>query len=464
MPEQIRQTIESLTSGELSSNGTVFFPALVSHLAGITGADMVFVSEFVKCKQGETVTIALYSDGGIRENQTFSLNNTPCEEVYKKGYAFYPSGVKKLFPKGSLLADLSIEAYAGIALFDYNRRPIGQIACLSRSPLKNASLTRSLLELLSIKASYELERNLMEDTLRGSESRLYALLNSLPDIMYVISEDGRLLECHGQDKSGLFPPSKELKGKHITKALKPAIYESVGQTVQSALKSGNTLISEFDFPLRDSRNFFEFRCTKCGPGEVLLIIRDITTQKEFEATLTHLFEEVSRAKVEWEATFNSVSEFIVLTDSRYRIIRCNRSFGEFMEKQPAELVNEDFSVLLQINPPDREKHLSLLANGKPVSHAWLDPEGRWLYISQRPLFDPLGATQNIVITVSNITDVMEIQQELIRSDKELKDRIDELERFYNMVIGREIKMRELKKRNIQLERELELLKSRPLDS
>lgn len=303
--------------------------------------------------------------------------------------------------------------------------------------------------------------NLTEGT---DNSRLQALLSSLPDTMCVISSAGTVIECHGNDHRGVFDPSAMKEGVHVTDAFHPEIARHIMESVESALRLTQTYISEVEIPANNIKNFFELRSRKYGPGEALLIIRDITTQKEFEATLTHLFEEVSRSKMQWETTFNSVSEFIIIADSLYRVIRCNKSFGEFIGREPSELAGENLNDLLQISPSDRDKNLAMLSEGKPVTSAWVDSRGRWLYMTQKPLFDPQFAKNNLVITVSDITDILTVQQELLRQDKELKERVEELERFYNMVIGREIKMRELKKRNLLLEREIENLKTPSLDT
>ena len=304
----------------------------------------------------------------------------------------------------------------------------------------------------------------VNDETRDSETRLRALLGALPDVMCVISEDGVILECHGQDQSGMSITKGNQTCIRVVEGFPPDIAEHAMEAVSEAMRTQGSYISEVEANIASGRSsFFEFRCSKCGPGEALLIIRDITKQKEFERTLTQLFEDVSHAKTEWETTFNSVSEFIILTDGRYRIIRCNQSFGAFMEKPPAALVGKDLAEMLQIAPRDRSKHLIQLAEGRPVSHSWLDSRKRWLYMSEYPIQDPRGALEKIVVTVSDVTDLMTVQKELMRSDKELKERVEELERFYNMVIGRELKMRELKKRNAELEHEIEMLKTGPLD-
>ncbi len=298
----------------------------------------------------------------------------------------------------------------------------------------------------------------------GSEARMRALLDALPDVMCVISEGGAILECHGQDQSGMFLSTARTDCARLDDGFPPEIAGLAMEAVREAMRSHNAYVSEVEVAAETGNvKFFEFRCSRCSPGEVLLIIRDITKQKEFERTLTQLFEEVSHAKAEWEITFNSVSEFIILTDDRYRILRCNQSFGAFMEKQPVALVGKDLAELLQIAPKDRAKHLVQLSEGRPVSHSWLDARNRWLYMSEYPIQDPQGALEKIVVTVSDVTDLMTVQKELMRSDKELKERVEELERFYNMVIGRELKMRELKKRNAELEHEIEMLKTGPLD-
>ncbi len=81
--------------------------------------------------------------------------------------------------------------------------------------------------------------------------------------------------------------------------------------------------------------------------------------------------------------------------------------------------------------------------------------GHWLYVSHLPVLDEKGEYLYTIITATDITELKNTQQTLMESKKELKERVDELENFYEMAMNRELKMIELKKEVSKLKTEIE---------
>ncbi|MEK6580944.1 MAG: PAS domain S-box protein, partial [Nitrospirota bacterium] len=75
----------------------------------------------------------------------------------------------------------------------------------------------------------------------------------------------------------------------------------------------------------------------------------------------------------------------------------------------------------------------------------------WVSMKTAPIFDSEGKITGGICIVEDIT-------ERKKMDEELKSKIEELEKFYGMAVGRELKMKELKEELARLKTELEKYK------
>lgn len=132
----------------------------------------------------------------------------------------------------------------------------------------------------------------------------------------------------------------------------------------------------------------------------------------------------------------------MLVDKELNIIRCNKSFADFAKKSADEILGSKCHGYLLcgqtwLNIKDRYQ-------AKERAEIKTD-DGSWLYVSYLPVFDEKGEFLYTIITATDITELKNIQQTLSESRAELKQRVEDLENFYDMAINRELKMKELKK-------------------
>lgn len=135
-------------------------------------------------------TLAVFYDGKFEDNVSYSLKDTPCGALVGKCICTFPENVKSLFPNDEFLQDMLAESYVGTTLFNRVGHPIGLIATISRKPLKNPRISEMLLEIVSARASGELERRLLEEELlkatKVSEEANLAKSNFLANISHEI--------------------------------------------------------------------------------------------------------------------------------------------------------------------------------------------------------------------------------------------------------------------------------------
>ncbi len=101
--------------------------------------------------------LGLLDHGMFSSNITYSLANTPCEEVIKNGRLVHNRDFSNYFPDcgHELLKDAS--SYIGIRLTDKNENVIGMIAIASNTTIEDTNLAENILTIATSRAIIELE-------------------------------------------------------------------------------------------------------------------------------------------------------------------------------------------------------------------------------------------------------------------------------------------------------------------
>lgn len=137
-------------------------------------------------------TLAIWCDDKFEDNTTYALKDTPCGDVVGQKVCCFPASVCQYFPRDQVLQDLCAESYIGVTLFSHTGHPIGLIAVIGREPLANRPLAESILKLVAIRASGELERLFAEEKLQLSSS----VFSHAREGILITEADGTILEVN----------------------------------------------------------------------------------------------------------------------------------------------------------------------------------------------------------------------------------------------------------------------------
>lgn len=173
---------------------------------------------------------------------------------------------------------------------------------------------------------------------------------------------------------------------------------------------------------------------------------DITNRKKAEEERNQLLAAITKAKKEWEMTFDSAIELMMLIDKTLTIIRCNKSFANFAGIRVQELIGHKCYEFFPCDADQIKYCKNRIETGDMME--WTEVKlktGQWFYVSHCPIFDEKGNFIHSVIIATDFTAQKNAQQRLVESEEELKKKVEELEKFYDMAVGRELKMKELKK-------------------
>ena len=164
-----------------------FFQQITTHLAVNINVDYAFVGELLP--DGKCVNVlGGYAMGQTMPSFSYSLSDTPCENVIGKKTCFYPKDVQHLFPDDILLQQMNIEGYIGTPLFDTTGKAIGIIVLLSTKPLEQIELLTTLLNIFSGRCGVEIERMRFEKAYLESELKYRTLVESVNDGIFILRD------------------------------------------------------------------------------------------------------------------------------------------------------------------------------------------------------------------------------------------------------------------------------------
>lgn len=182
---------------------------------------------------------------------------------------------------------------------------------------------------------------------------------------------------------------------------------------------------------------------------------DITELKYAEEQLRDLFKIIEKGKQEWEMTFDSVKEFIVLINRDFKIIRSNTGYAEFLGIPVQKLIGRRLFDFAPFYPSQIGYYKGSMEKGELITKSEIKTEtGEWFYINQRPFKNEKDEIIHSVIVMTEITELKIIQKNLIESEANLKKRVIDLEDFYDISVHRELKMKEQKEEIERLKEEL----------
>ncbi|HYV10462.1 MAG TPA: sigma 54-interacting transcriptional regulator [Pyrinomonadaceae bacterium] len=168
---------------------------------------------------------------------------------------------------------------------------LGASSCLAKRP---GYLYQLSWELEQACARADLERR--EAALNASEERNRAILNAIPDLMFLLDREGTYLDYHAPDDNLLFAAPKEFLGKKQSDVLPPGLAAKFAYSFAKVLQTEQPVLMEYSLQLAEGLRTFEASMVRCNGDRILAIVRDISRRKEAEESLKKALAEVQRLK------------------------------------------------------------------------------------------------------------------------------------------------------------------------
>ncbi|HKU74025.1 MAG TPA: sigma 54-interacting transcriptional regulator [Pyrinomonadaceae bacterium] len=149
-------------------------------------------------------------------------------------------------------------------------------------------------ELEQAHARADLQRR--EAALHASEERNRAILNAIPDLMFLLDREGTYLDYHARNEEMLLKPPSEFLGKKQSDMLPPELAAAFLQRFDDVFKTDQPVLMEYKLEMPNGMRTVEASMVKCDGDKILVVVRDITERREAEESLKQALAEVERLK------------------------------------------------------------------------------------------------------------------------------------------------------------------------
>jgi signal transduction histidine kinase len=115
-----------------------------------------------------------------------------------------------------------------------------------------------------------------EEKLRDSEERSRAVVEALPDLLFVLDAQGLVLECRAPAATDLYQDAQRFVGRLLTESFPPEVAQNVQARVTQVLATGGVAVMEQELDIRGRHRVFDARIVAMGNGRFLAIVRDVS--------------------------------------------------------------------------------------------------------------------------------------------------------------------------------------------
>jgi PAS domain S-box-containing protein len=301
----ILSTVENVTERKAAE---ISFQAMVRTMAVTTGinslqkitenvstwlgAECVMVGEIQPDRETVKV-VSMLLDGREISDFSYKLKGTPCEDVEKMGFCFYPDNVIQLFPESRDLVELNIRGYIGTSLQNSAGQVIGILCALFRNPVKVTPSQQEIMSIIAVKAAAELESTRMMAALRDSEERFRMLLQQVPTVaVQGYRMDGTTHYWNKASENIYGYTAEEANGRNLVELIiPPEMREDVRGAMKYMAESGQPIpASELSLMRKNGSRVEVFsshaivKTAQCE-RELFCIDIDLTERKQVEKAL-----------------------------------------------------------------------------------------------------------------------------------------------------------------------------------
>lgn len=192
----------------------------------------------------------------------------------------------------------------------------------------------------------------------------------------------------------------KVAGKRVTEVI-PGIERSrfdwIGEFGKIAQKGGTLKSEQYSEQLKKWYSVYAYRPMD---DHFIALYEDITERKLFEEDLSH-------AKEQWELTFDTIPDPIIVTDNHYNIVRINKAMADRYGTERESLVGKKcYSVIHGTKSPPRYCSHTHAAqkNREIIAEIYQKKWGSYFTVSSTPITDHLGGIKGYVEVFHDITE------------------------------------------------------------
>ncbi|HAD82436.1 MAG: hypothetical protein A2509_08650 [Candidatus Edwardsbacteria bacterium RIFOXYD12_FULL_50_11] len=126
------------------------------------------------------------------------------------------------------------------------------------------------------------DRKTAEDGLNKAHQELKAIFEALPDMFFLLDNEGTILDYNTSRLSDLLVPPERFLGKKIREILPEPAAGIVGQALREVREKGLLTVTEYSLTKDGEQDFYEARLLPLPVSQIIAIVRKVTDRKRAE--------------------------------------------------------------------------------------------------------------------------------------------------------------------------------------
>ncbi len=261
-----------------------------------------------------------------------------------------------------------------------------------------------------------------ERALRRSEERLSAFANALPDLAFILDEDGRLIQLLN-DPQLVMLPDQQL-GRLVQEVFPPLAAAQIVQAIQQTVTTGHMQQVEYQLELAQGSRWYDGRTSLMGMAAdgkrlIVFIARDITDRKKAEFRLR-------RERNLLRTLIDNVPDYIFVKDRSDRFVASNLAHAAVAQRAPADLIGLEAHEVFAPNfvASFHADDAAVMASGTAIiseERLMHDQAGaRWTLTTKVPFRNDEGEVIGLVGIARDITARKQAVEALRASEEHLR--------------------------------------------
>ncbi len=207
--------------------------------------------------------------------------------------------------------------------------------------------------LASIKMAFKLfnahlELELKKRELQRIEERNEAIINAIPDLLFILDRQGVFIDCRTRYPRELFAPFESFIGKGVSEVMPEEIARLSQEKIRMALDTSQTQVYHYSLAIQNTIRQYESRMVPYSQNEVLAIVRDITESIRAERDLRE-------NEKKYRDLFNNLRDAVGVVDLQGHYIDANPVYLEILGYRLEELKQLDYQHLTPLKWENEEK-------------------------------------------------------------------------------------------------------------
>ncbi len=170
----------------------------------------------------------------------------------------------------------------------------------------------------------------MDDSLKRSSLVLDASFDIFPDLLFLVSPDGIILDYRGGRYAALYAPPDAFLQRSLHSVLPPPVAAQLADAIVRVCETHGPATVHYTLPMPDGAHTFEARLVPLVPDAILAICRDVTEtlRRNEQLETERRLEEARHAEILslLRSTLDSTADGILVVDREGRIVTFNQQF------------------------------------------------------------------------------------------------------------------------------------------